>query len=51
MRGRQVVITIFDDLTVGEVRVTKDFKGDDLTSPEQQAILWLREQEGDPLDD
>lgn len=32
-----------------EIRSTF-FKGDELTSPESQAIIWLREQQRDALD-
>lgn len=49
-KGRQVTIVIWDDSTGKEVSIPAEFTGDELTSPEQQAILWLREQEGDPLD-
>ena len=50
MKGRQVIITIFDDCTGESVKVNQEFKGDELTSPEGQAIEWLKSQEVDSLD-
>ena len=38
-------------ITVTVKGVKHFFTGDELTSPEQQAILWLRKQEGDPLNE
>lgn len=49
IKGRQVIITIFDDSTGKEVTNHIKFKGDELTSPEGQAIEWLKSQEADPL--
>ena len=51
MKGRQIFVTIFDDSDGRRADTAKKFEGDELTSSEQQAILWLREQEGDPLDE
>lgn len=39
------MITIIIDGHDAEERICKDFKGDELTSPEQQAILFLQEQD------
>ena len=49
-KGRQVMITICDDSTGEETREYRRFTGDELTSPEGQAIEWLKSQEVDPLD-
>jgi len=50
MKGRSIVITIFDDSNGKEDKVHKEFKGDELTSPEHYAIEWLKSQELDHLD-
>lgn len=51
MANKKIYITVVTTPDDGEEEVVVAFKGDELTSPEQQAILWLREQEGDPLDE
>lgn len=47
--NKSITISIAKNNEQQEI-ITASFKGDELTSPEQQAILWLREQEQDPLD-
>lgn len=42
----KVIVTINDDFVETKV----EFKGDELTSPVQQAILYLKSYEGDPFD-
>lgn len=37
------LITVIIDGGEFAERISKDFKGDELTSPEQQAILFLKE--------
>ena len=39
-----------DTITITIKGVPHYFDGDELTSPEQQAILFLRELDGEPLD-
>lgn len=39
------MVTIIIDGDKYEERVKKDFKGDELTSAEQQAILFLKEED------
>ena len=44
--GKVVIVT----LAGSDQCETKRFEGDELTSSEQQAIIWLREQQQDALD-
>ena len=50
---REFFITMTDtNLAENEVTTTtKSFKGDALTSPDQELIIWIKSQEKDPLDE